>query len=263
MPSSLSALSKLSGGGFDPTDDPRVQQALIMDALAELDYDPTRAPRGTRVDRNFARGLDQQRQEASLDDQMANLYEPREAGRRLRLTREFGVPQAQAEAAVGDVRSEAEAGRSFLPNRSFLDARDFERRKELTLGPAQTAAQSRLGVAELTGQSRVGAAEATAAGRQKSLEELLALLTKAGVFGTDPKTYEPNPPPDDLRQRAIDDLLRRAQGGGQAPTGAPGPAAGGGLSPDIEALIADGIAQGLARDRNDAITQLRQRGIIR
>jgi hypothetical protein len=271
------------GGGFDPTDDPRVQQALIQEALTELDYDPTRAPRWRPEDlaeqrktRDFGRGLDQVRQKTALKDELEARYAPREAGRKLDLTRAFGVPMAQANAAIGDVTSEAEAGREWLPNRRSLRDQDFERRRELAISPASIAAQSRLGVAGITGQSRVAEAEVGRPDPAALAAKTLRDAFESGAFGLD-EWGQPKAPPAELQQQALDLLtgLFSSSGGAGAPPvgpgrmGGAGPSAGppspaaGALSADIEGLIQDVIRNGLARTREEAIAGLRQRGLIR
>lgn len=237
MPQSMSALARMGGGGqFDPSDDPRVQQALIREALTALEPDAFAFDAGggqmmggsrreAAQDRTFGRGLDQIRQRAGLEDELDERYAPREAGRKLDLTRAFGVPMAQANAAIGDVTSEAEAGREWLPNRRSLRDQDFERRRELAISPASIAAQSRLGVADITGQSRVAAAEVRRPDPAALAAKTLRDASAAGAFGFD-QYGDPLAPPPELQQQSLDLLtqLFASAGGVAGGTGTPAPA---------------------------------------
>lgn len=272
-----------SRGGFDVTSDPRVQQALITDALSELDYDPTRAPRWTQDDlaetrktRDFGRGLDEDRQTARFEDEMAETYEPRQMGRKLNLARTFGPDMARVQAQIGDIGSEAEARRETLPYRAGVRQQEYDQKYRMATDPARLAGEARIEEAKAKARAAVDAALARKPDGAAALLNAVASATRSGLFTDDEGgSFAPD---QDVVNEIVQYLRSRISGNGtnpggnqvpSVPSGPPargggaGPATGGAqFSPEIEQLIQEGISAGLARDRNEAIAALRQRGLI-
>lgn len=213
MPRARKPVDYLDSGGFDVTDDPRVQQAMTLRALQALD------PTINNPEAERGRAL----QDSVLD-------ENRQDVRGLRRARDFGVPMANLKADVADMESEREARRDTLPYRAGVAERDFNRRRDLAVLPAQIAAEGRERVAGITGDSRVDAANAR---RPDPIELLIEALSKTdkGTFGVDAEG-NPMAAPDDLRQRLREALLNRTTPG--APPSGP-PARGGGAGPSTGA----------------------------
>lgn len=242
MSRSLAGLTPRSGQ-FDVSDDPRVQQAMVQRALTELEPDNFsfdagggRMEVGSRRDaeqtKQFGRGLDMSRRKDAFDDAQDAKYEPREAGRKLDLAQKFGPGMARAQAEVGDINSEAEARREFLPHRSNLRDEEFSRRRELTLGPAQTAADGRLAAESVKAQGVVGAAQARRPDTANLAGQAIANMTRSGAFGVDAQG-RPMPPPPELQQQAMDVLMEMLSGGGGAGQTVPGQGAPQGAAPPM------------------------------
>lgn len=191
----------LESDGFDVSDDPRVQQAMVRRALDALDPMAEEAARGREM------------QDSALE---RNASEQRN----LRSARDYAMPMHRIKTEMGDITSNAEALREWFPARQSLREQDFNRKRELAIGPAEAAAEGRIAAEGLRAQGAVGAAQARQPDPTEIAAKAIADMTRSGAFGVD-RNGRPIAPPPDLQQRAIEQIMGLLQGGQLPPSGQP------------------------------------------
>ena len=204
----------LDGGSFDVTDDPRVQQAMTRQALDALD------PRLNNPEAERGREM----QDAALG---RNATEQRN----LRSARDYAMPMHRIKEEMGDISSEAEARRGFLPWGASASETDFNRKFQLATEPARLAAEGKADVAGITGQSRVDAARVRQPDQIELLIDALGQASRGG-WGVDAQGRPLGPPPE-LQQRLRDLFMNQGAPQGAAPAGPP--SRGGGAGPTMGA----------------------------
>lgn len=159
--------------------------------------------------------------------------------------------RARHRAVVGDIESEAEAGRAFLPNAAKLGDMEAERARRLAeiryLEPARIGAESRTRAAEIEREGRIGAADRTLQGARGRNET--AALRELGYLLDD---KELGPALRAQLQQSGDDPIRGLRAAIQSLLG--GDMGGGGDDEllDYEDAIAELMALGLSREEADA-----------
>lgn len=177
--------------------------------------------------------------------------------------------RARQRAVIGDIDSEAKAGRAFLPNQARLSTLEHDQARELTesryLRPAQLGAEARVTAAELARQGRVGAAEMGLQGAQgrnqaTALNGLLRALETDNegepmnaLAGQLVQPREGESPIDALR-RAIQELV--GSGGMSMSGGGGGMGGGQGDLLDEEDAINELMSE-LGLSREEALAELR------
>lgn len=104
--------------------------------------------------------------------------------------RRFAPDRARAAAQIGDIESEAEAGRMFLPNRARVDDLAASRARQLAetryLRPAQIDAEAKLRASEIEREGRVTASQNTLQGvRGRNQTAAMQGLIRAMEYDTE------------------------------------------------------------------------------
>lgn len=253
------------GGGMGGFDIPAGAQAEIGrlmgrrmmeglqgdDIVVDGGFGPTVQSRsGAANENNFREGLERSRESALYGDETAGMLAPRQAQRTLDMTRQFGVPMAEAEADIGDVTSERGAARHFMPWQAGKNAdvsqtalerilQQYVRPAELDLERAGVTAQGQL---DLEGM-RQGTAQSGDA--LQTLQELVS--SGMGLESAQPTIA---PFVQELQRRLLPGGGRAGgagpAGGGGGPMGGPGgppPAASGPTPQQMQAAIQAGYTE--------------------